>query len=103
MKSKVSVSAESLILVAICMADMISTLVFVLRGRAVEQNPLMAMCLNQSPLMFVLVKLASFVPFVVAVELFRRRNPAFARFACRTAIAAYVVTFVALTLGCNVS
>lgn len=99
MKSKVS--AESLILVGICLADMISTLFFVLRGSAVEQNPLMAVCLNHSPMVFVLVKLASFVPFVIAVELYRRRNAAFARFACRTAIAAYLVTFVVLTLGCN--
>jgi len=99
MKSKVS--AESLVLVGICLADMISTLIFVLSGHAVEQNPIMAACLRKSPMVFVLVKLASFVPFVLAVELFRQKNAAFARFACRTAIGAYVVTFVVLTLGCN--
>lgn len=98
---KYKVSAESLILVAICLADMISTLFFVLRGTAVEQNPLMAMCLKQGPVVFVLVKLASFVPFVLAIELYRRRNAAFARLACRTAIAAYVVTFAVMTVGCN--
>ena len=101
LKSKVS--AESLVLVGICLADMLSTLFFVLRGRAIEQNPLMAVCLSQSPWVFVLVKLASFVPFVLAVELYRKRNAAFARFACRSAIAAYLVTFTVLTIGCNLT
>lgn len=101
--TKIKVSAESLVLIGICLADMISTLFFVLRGQAVEQNPLMKVCLDQSPLVFVLVKLASFIPFVLAVELYRRKNEEFARFACRTAIAAYIVTFVVLTVGCNVT
>lgn len=100
---KFKVSTESIVLVAICLADMLSTLFFVMRGLAVEQNPLMAACLRHSTTAFVLVKVASFVPFVVAIELYRRRNAAFARLACRSAIALYVVTFVALTLGTNIS
>ena len=101
MNSKVS--TESLILVAICLVDMLSTLFFVLRGYAVEQNPLMAGCLRHSVTAFVLVKLVSFVPFIVAVELYRRRNASFARLACRSAIALYLVALVALTLGTNFS
>lgn len=101
MRSKVS--AESLILVVICLADMISTLIFVLRGCAVEQNPVMAACLRKGPEVFVLVKLASFVPFVLAIELYRKRNAVFARFACRMAITAYVVTFAVMTVGCNLA
>ena len=101
MKSRVS--TESLILVAICLADMLLTLFLVLRGYAVEQNPLMAACLRHSPVAFVLVKLVSFVPFIIAVEFYRRQNASFARLACRSAIALYVVTFVALTLGTNLS
>lgn len=99
---RVKISAESLILVAICVADMLVTLYFVLAGVAVEQNPIMAACINYSPATFVLVKLASFVPFVVAVELYRRKNPGFARAVCRWAIGVYLVTFIALTLGTNV-
>ena len=95
------VSRESLILVGICLADMFATLFFVLRGSAVEQNPIMAACMNQSPAMFVAVKLLSFVPFVIAIELYRNRDARFARLACRSAIALYVVTFVVLTLGTN--
>ena len=97
------VSKDSLILVAICLADMVATLFFVQTGQAVEQNPIMAVCLRQSPIVFVLVKLLSFVPFVIAVELYRRKNPAFARLACRSAIVLYLVTFVALTLRTNVA
>lgn len=95
------VSKESLVLVAICLADMFATLFFVLRGCAVEQNPIMAVCLDHSPATFVLVKLASFVPFIIAIELYRKKDPRFARLACRSAIALYVVTFVALTIGTN--
>ena len=100
---KIRVSGESIVLVMICLADMLSTLFFVMRGTAVEQNPLMAACLRQGPSVFVLVKLLSFVPFVIAIELYRRRNADFARIACRSAIALYLVTFVALTLGTNIS
>lgn len=96
-----SICIESLILVVICMADMLSTLYFVMIGAATEQNPLMAACINTSPLLFVLIKIASFVPFVVAVELYRRKNPAFARSACRMAIFLYVATFTVLTLKVN--
>lgn len=100
---KIRVSGESIALVMICLADMLSTLFFVTRGSAVEQNPLMAACLRQGVGTFVLVKILSFVPFVIAIELYRRRNAAFARMACRSAIALYLVTFVALTLGTNLS
>ena len=100
---RVRVSTESLILIAICVADMLFTLYFVLSGMAVEQNPLMAACIRHSPAFFVLVKMLSFVPFVIAVELYRRRNAAFARAACRWAIGVYVATFVALTLGANIT
>lgn len=98
---RLRISLESWILVSICTADMLATLWFVLSGRATEQNPLMAACMNHSPWMFILVKMLSFVPFVVAVEWYRRRNPGFARAACRWAITAYVTVFVALTLGTN--
>ena len=99
MKSRVS--TESLVLVTICLADMFATLFFVMRGCAVEQNPLMAACLRRGPVVFVLVKLASFVPFIVAVELYRRRDALFARLACRSAIVLYLVTFAALTIRTN--
>lgn len=95
------VSTESIILVAICLVDMLSTLYFVLTGHASERNPLMAFCLHHSPVWFILVKIASFIPFVAAVEIYRRKNHAFAIAACRLAIIAYLVTFIVLTIGVN--
>lgn len=99
---KIRVSAESTMLVAICLMDMLSTLFFVLRGVATEQNPIMAACLNYSPGMFVLVKIASFVPFVIAVEIYRQKNAEFAKTICRLAIVLYISVFVALTLKTNI-
>lgn len=98
---RIRISNESLILVAICLADMFSTLYFVLTGAAVEQNPIMAACFRQSPGMFVFVKMISFVPFVIAVELYRKKNPDFALKACRCAIVLYLVTFITLTIKTN--
>ena len=100
---KLRVSIESLVLIGICLADMLATLYFVLRGCAAEQNPLMAACIERGPFTFVLVKIASFVPFVVAVELYRKKNPAFARMACRCAILLYILTFVVLTFHTNMT
>jgi hypothetical protein len=97
----IRLSIESLILVAVCTADMLVTLFFVSRGMAVEQNPLMAVFMNYSPWAFVLAKLLSFLPFVIAIEMYRRHDRDFARRVCRIAIGAYVVLFVVLTVGTN--
>lgn len=96
-----AISIESLVLTAICLADTLSTLYLVSMGLATEQNPLMAAVINRSPALFVLAKIASFVPFVVVIELYRKRNPGFARRACLWAIGLYVTAFVVLTLGVN--
>ena len=100
---KIRVSVESLVLVIICMADMLSTLFFVTRGSAVEQNPLMAACLRRGVAVFVAMKVISFVPFVIAIELYRKYGADFARLACRSAIALYLLAFVTLTIGINYS
>lgn len=98
---RLRISVESMVLIAVCTADMLLTLFLVLKGMAVEVNPLMAACINHGPGVFVLVKMASFVPFVVAVEFYRRKNSEFARAACRCAIALYLIAFTVLTVGVN--
>lgn len=97
------ISIESLVLIGICLADMIVTLYCVMIGIAKEQNPIMAACIRVSPVVFVLVKMISFVPFVVAVEHYKKRNPVFALGACRCAIALYLMAYVMLTLGVNMT
>jgi hypothetical protein len=98
-----ALSIESKILMIICLADMISTAVAVAAGLAVEQNPLMAVCLERGVLFFIAVKLLSFLPFVIAVEYYRRANPTFSRGVTRLAIALYVLAYAALTLKTNLA
>jgi len=95
------VSIESIILSLICLADMLSTLALVSMGRAAEQNPLMAACLDHSPVTFVIAKVASFLPFIIAVEWYRRKKPEFARSATRLAIVLYLSAYVILTAIVN--
>lgn len=99
MKSILSI--ESIILIVICLADMISTLIMTAHGIAVEQNPIMAVCLKHSAGAFIAVKLISFVPFVVVTEWYRRKNPVFARQASWAAILIYVAAYVFVTAGVN--
>jgi hypothetical protein len=94
-------SPETAVLSLICLADMFSTLIMVSLGYAVEKNPLMAACLRHSLTTFVLFKTASFLPFIIAVEWYRRRKPIFARNAARAAIILYVITYVILTVRVN--
>ncbi len=95
------VSAESIILSLICLADMLSTLFLVSIHAATEQNPLMAACLRHSPVTFIVIKTLSFLPLVVLLEWYRRRKPAFALAALRFSIVAYLVAYLLLTLKCN--
>ena len=97
-----TVSIESLALVAICMADMIATVIFVALGWAFESNPLMAACIRHSVYTFIAVKTASFIPLIVACEYYRRHNPAYVRTALRTAIVLYLIAYVALITKENV-
>lgn len=95
------ISMESIILSLICLTDMFSTLIMVSMGCAAEQNPLMAACLRHSASTFILIKTASFLPFITVVEWYRRKNPIFARNATRAAIFMYLLTYVVLTASTN--
>ena len=94
---RVNICLESFVLSIICMADMLSTLFLVSMGIAVEHNPLMAACLRHSTVTFVFIKTASFVPFIIITEMYRRKNPTFARASLRIAIFLYISIYVILT------
>jgi len=96
-----TITAESKILIAICLADMLSTVIAVLSGFAVEYNPLMAACIRRGIWVFIFVKLISFAPFILAVEYYRRKNPEFSRNACRSAIVLYIIVYIGLTIRAN--
>ncbi|MFQ3549525.1 MAG: DUF5658 family protein [Armatimonadota bacterium] len=99
---KKQVCVESVVLAAICIADMLITLYYVMIGVATEQNPIMAAAINHSPETFVIVKMASFVPFIAAVEYYRRKQPDFAIKASRLAIGLYLAVYIVFTVGVNV-
>lgn len=95
------ISSESAFLAAICLADMILTATLVQFRLAVEQNPLMAACLERGILTFVVVKLLSFVPFIIIAEIYRRKKPEFIRTATRCAIALYLFIYTTVLVRVN--
>lgn len=97
-----SISVESVVLATVCLVDTLSTLVLVSTGAAVEANPFMAACLRYGAGAFVLIKLLSFLPFVIVTEWYRRRNVAFARTIARAAIGVYLLSYLVLTTRVNI-
>jgi hypothetical protein len=95
------ISPESMLLAAICITDMVLTICLVQFRLAVEQNPLMAACLDRGIGTFVLAKLFSFLPFIVLVEIHKRRNPAFVRTATRLAIFLYLAVYGVIMVRVN--
>lgn len=84
---------ESILLSAICIADMLSTLYWVHAHRAVEANPWMAHWLNHSDFSFCLTKLLSFVPFLIFAAYYRPRRPRLIAIALRGTIALYLLIY----------
>ena len=91
----------SVILIVICTFDMLTTLYFVTHGIAIEYNPIMNAFFKISPASFIIAKLFSFVPFVIAIEVYRRHNERFAMIATRFTIVAYLLVYIFATLGVN--
>jgi hypothetical protein len=87
-------SCGALAIVLVCMADLFLTLFAVLSGRAVESNPLLAWTFDYGPLCFALVKTASFVPGVLALEMSRIENPSFAAWAARFGVYGYMAVYL---------
>lgn len=93
---------ESLVLAAVCLADLLSTLVLVGHQHASEGNPLMGYYLQLGIGVFILVKLMLVVLPVFILEWSKKFVPTFARRVVRIAIVAYVVVYAGLFLGVNV-
>lgn len=86
-------SAETVWIAAICMLDLVTTLFWVSRGIAREANPLMAHFLNMGAPPFVLVKVLTFLPAVVAAEWYRPANPVLVKTAMRWTIVLYLSAY----------
>jgi len=94
---------ESLLLIAICTADLISTLLLIGKGGAAEGNPLMGFYLRYGIGTFVMVKLSLiFLPIFIA-EWGKRYKPRFVRIMLRATIAAYLGMYLLVFLTVNIA
>ncbi len=93
---------ESMILIALCVVDLVSTLILLRTNAAREGNPLMAFYLRYGVGTFVLMKLTLiFLPVFVA-EWSKQYRPRFVRTMLRAAIVTYAAMYLVLFLTINV-
>lgn len=94
----------NLALLAIGLADLASTLIWLQTGRATEFNPIMAAALEFGTLYFIAVKLSTLAAYVCVIEWYRRhRRPRFAVTVSNITLGAYAciycVSFVCVNYG----
>jgi len=85
---------DSLLLLLICVADMLSTLYFVHAGMAIESNPLMAFWLKMGDGAFCVAKVTSFLPLLFVAAYYRDSRPKLVSLSLRCAIVMYLVIYV---------
>ncbi len=95
------VAHESLILGAICLADMVSTAWLLQRGAAVEANAILRFYVELGIGWFIAAKTLLFVGPITVLELLRRRRPIFIARLLQTAIAGYVLVYVVMVARVN--
>ena len=98
-----TLTKESIILIAICTADLASTLLLIGQNAALEGNPLMNYYLSYGVGTFVLMKLALIVLPIFVAEYSRRYKPQFVRIMLRATIATYLGAYLVLFLTVNVA
>ncbi len=84
---------ESILLFAICTGDMLSTLFWVHTHVATEGNPWMNLWLHHGDAAFCLVKMMSFVPFLLVAAYYRPRRPRLIRVSLRGTLALYALVY----------
>ncbi len=87
------VSRESMVLAAICAADLVTTLWFVNVYGGAEANPLMRYYLERSTALFVVAKVVLVCGPLAVLEWARRMRPRFVTSMLRTAIALYICLY----------
>ena len=85
---------DSLLLLLICVADMLSTLYFVHAGMATESNPLMAYWLKMGDGAFCAAKIASFLPLLFVAAHYRQSRPKLVSLSLKTAIILYLTIYL---------
>jgi len=98
----VTLTRESMVLIALCVVDLAATLFLLRTTGAQEGNPLMAFYLRYGVGTFVLMKLTLiFLPVFIA-EWSKQYRPKFVRFMLRAAILTYAGMYLVLFLTINV-
>ncbi|MCE5314883.1 MAG: DUF5658 family protein [Armatimonadota bacterium] len=97
-----TLTRESIILIAICVIDLVVTLLLVNTKTAVEGNPLMAFYLKYGTGTFVMVKLALVLLPIFVFEWSRQYKPQFVKLMLRATIATYLGVYLMLFLTINV-
>ena len=83
-------AAEVITVLVLCALDMYSTIYWVRIGQATEANPLLAWTFDIHPLVFVLIKAATFLPAVALAAYMARRHPRTVTLLLRGVILAYI-------------
>ncbi|MCS6949845.1 MAG: DUF5658 family protein [Armatimonadota bacterium] len=96
------ISRESWVIAAICVADLVSTLIFVHHYGAREGNPLMDYYLQLGVVPFILAKCVMFLFPIAIIEWARRHNPEFVQRMARFAIAAYIGLYLVVVAKENI-
>ena len=87
------IAKESWVIMAIGLADLITTIIFIEHHGAEEANPLFRRYWEMGLMAFILAKLALLVGPLWVLEWARKRNPAFVSWALRSAIAGYLIMY----------
>ncbi len=89
------VCPETLMLAALCLLDLLTTLHWLSTGQMTEGNWMMAPVLVHGPRGLILAKLLLFVPALAAAEWYRPRSPERIRRVLRMVLTAYAVVYFA--------
>lgn len=85
---------EVFALLILCSLDMFSTVYWVTSGQAIEANPLLAWTFHIHPLVFVLLKTATFLPALVLAAHMAQRHAKTVTYLLRSVLFAYVAIYV---------
>ncbi len=97
-----TLTRESMVLIAICAFDLVSTLLLLNAKQASEGNPLMSFYLRYGIGTFALMKLTLVLLPIFVAEWSRQYRPRFVRFMLRAAIVTYLGIYLMLFLTINV-
>ena len=93
-----TVLPETLVIAAVCFFDMAWTVIAIRLGVARESNPVMGYLICHGIMLFIAIKLASFMVPLIGLELIRPHRPKLVVGALRMGIAAYAIIYVAGTM-----